>query len=505
MKTKIKRFSKSTVSILLSLMMLFSCVLSTGAVTVEPEKITVTLDDVSEETGVALDDTANADDQTTEEPVALENEKMNADIHDSGANADIKRSGTNISFASGSVMYVALTNGGFNWTNDNADNYLYFFNDDSSQNAWSGKLQSTGVVDSKSRTVYYTQIPEGSWAKMIVVRMSPGKNPAFNTDMWNQTADITLDSTKNYLNSFYKKGKNNDSCSWDAFQYNNNYSVTLTSPSDSTVNTETAVSCASINTVSSTYSTASTVYKVYDSTGNTEVNSSAATVSGSTITFHVAGTYKVKAALTYTAKGFSTISSTIYSSAATITVNAATTTATGITVAAKYGTDGTTFGTSTTVPTVTITGDDDETANLTDGNSVNITGFGTLIAAQTFTITENDVTTTYEFTKWTSSGSGIILNDTDYEASFYPAASNETVTANYTKCYNIYVSQTTGGTISVDKHLVRAGGSFTVTADPDDLYGVGALTVTAGQTSNTASFTNNSCTYSPMPASNITV
>jgi len=96
MKTKIRRFSKSMVSILLSLMMLFSCVVTSGAVTVEPEKTVVTLDAASENAAVALDNTANADDQTTAQPVALENEKMNADIQESGANVDIKPNGDEI-------------------------------------------------------------------------------------------------------------------------------------------------------------------------------------------------------------------------------------------------------------------------------------------------------------------------------------------------------------------------------------------------------------------------
>ena len=96
MKTKIKRFSKSTVSILLSLMMLFSCVVTSGAVTVQPERTAVTLDDVNENAAVELDSAANADEQTTAQPVALENEKLNADIQESGANTSIDASSVTV-------------------------------------------------------------------------------------------------------------------------------------------------------------------------------------------------------------------------------------------------------------------------------------------------------------------------------------------------------------------------------------------------------------------------
>ncbi|MEE3450065.1 MAG: hypothetical protein VZR27_05110, partial [Acutalibacteraceae bacterium] len=84
MKTKIKRLSKSTVSLLLTLMMLFSCVTSSGAVTIKPESAPTTVDEtaVNENTVEETigDETAVGETAVDETPAQTDENTVTVDI-----------------------------------------------------------------------------------------------------------------------------------------------------------------------------------------------------------------------------------------------------------------------------------------------------------------------------------------------------------------------------------------------------------------------------------------
>ena len=79
MKTKIKRLSKSTVSLLLTLMMLFSCVTSSGAVTIKPESAPTTVDEtaVNENT---VEETIGDETAVGETPAQTDENTVTVDI-----------------------------------------------------------------------------------------------------------------------------------------------------------------------------------------------------------------------------------------------------------------------------------------------------------------------------------------------------------------------------------------------------------------------------------------
>ena len=76
------------------------------------------------------------------------------------------------------------------WNNDNAYTGLYFFNDNTGKNAW-----SKTVVKLTAKTEF--EVPEGTWEAVIIVRLST--NITDWGKKWNQTGNITLNATANYI------------------------------------------------------------------------------------------------------------------------------------------------------------------------------------------------------------------------------------------------------------------------------------------------------------------
>ncbi len=81
------------------------------------------------------------------------------------------------------------------WTNDGAVQRAFFFN--GSTNGWS-LLEPVAPESS----VYVTTVPEGTWTNVILVRCDPAKDGDYWEAKWNQTGDIVLDASKNYITSF---------------------------------------------------------------------------------------------------------------------------------------------------------------------------------------------------------------------------------------------------------------------------------------------------------------
>ena len=83
-------------------------------------------------------------------------------------------------------------------------NFAYFFNDSSGKNAWSAhSVQVTG-------SYYYIVVPAGTWEAVILTRNNTSTSPSWN-NKWNQTGNIALDASKNYISSF---SENSTSATW---------------------------------------------------------------------------------------------------------------------------------------------------------------------------------------------------------------------------------------------------------------------------------------------------
>ena len=193
-----------------------------------------------------------------------------------------------------------------NWwtagTNGNG-NFGYFFNNSTGKNAWSAhSVKYDG-------NTYYVVIPKGTWAGVILTRNNTSTSPSWN-NKWNQTGDITLSSTSNYISKFSEgstsvtwgtaiKPASTGSLSASSTNINIGANVTLT-PS--------LTSNQTINDIKSTS------YSISPNSG--------ASISTNTFTATKAGTYTITATITYHPDGYSdTKLQTTATATATITVN----------------------------------------------------------------------------------------------------------------------------------------------------------------------------------------
>ena len=186
-------------------------------------------------------------------------------------------------------------------TNGNG-NFAYFFNNSTGKNAWSSHSVNY------SGDTYYVTIPEGDWAGVILTRNNTSTAPSWN-NKWNQTGDITLSSTSNYISKF---SEGSASVTWGtAVKPASTASVTAASTSinvgENTTLSVALTSNTDLNTISSTSYTTTT----------------GASIDGNTFTATAAGEYTVTATITYNPDGFTDITSTA-TATVTITVNAAT-------------------------------------------------------------------------------------------------------------------------------------------------------------------------------------
>ncbi len=225
----------------------------------------------------------------------------------SAAQIDIAETGATITSDGTARLYFNMA--AVSWwtagTNGNG-NFAYFFNNSTNKNAWSAHAVNY------SGNTYYVVIPAGTWANVILTRNNTSTSPSWD-NKWNQTGDLTLSSSSNYLSKF---SADSTSATWGtavkpASTATLSASATTVAPGDAVTLTPALSSNANLNTISST------TYSV--GTG--------ASVSGNTFTATQPGTYTVTATVTYHPNGYSSLTSTA-TATKTITVKASNVTAT---------------------------------------------------------------------------------------------------------------------------------------------------------------------------------
>ncbi len=207
-----------------------------------------------------------------------------------------------VTFTSDDILYFDMS--AVSWwtagTNGNG-NFAYFYNNSTSKNAWSAHaVQYSG-------SVYYVKIPAGTWEGVILTRNNTSTAPSWD-NKWNQTGDIALSSTSNYISKF---SEGSASVTWGTQKPTSTGALTASSTS---VNTNTNVTLTPSLTSNTTYNEIkSTTYAISPSTG--------ASINGNTFTATAAGTYTVTATITYNPRGYSSLTSTVKPTT-TITVTA---------------------------------------------------------------------------------------------------------------------------------------------------------------------------------------
>ena len=185
------------------------------------------------------------------------------------------------------------------WTaGTNGDgNFAYFYG--SSGNKWSAHSVKHSGND------YYVVIPAGTWDHVILTRNNTKTSPSWD-NKWNQTGNITLSSSSNYLSKF---SADSESVTWG----------TAIKP---TSTASVASSAASVFVGVPANLTASL-------TSNTDINTiksveysttTGASITGNTFTATAEGTYTVTATVTYHPNGYPSLTST---ATATTTITAA--------------------------------------------------------------------------------------------------------------------------------------------------------------------------------------
>ena len=203
-------------------------------------------------------------------------------------------------FTSDDILYFNMS--AVSWwtagTNGNG-NFAYFYNNSTGKNEWSAHaVQYSG-------SVYYVKIPAGTWEGVILTRNNTSTSPSWN-NKWNQTGDIALSNTSNYISKF---SEGSASVTWSTQKPASTGTLTASSTS---VEVGTDVTLTPSLTSNTTYNEIqSTSYAISPSTG--------ASVSGNTFTATAAGTYTVTATITYNPRGYSSLTSTV-SPTVTITV-----------------------------------------------------------------------------------------------------------------------------------------------------------------------------------------
>ena len=181
-------------------------------------------------------------------------------------------------------------------------NYAYFFKSGTSSNAWSAKaVQYNG-------NTYYVVIPKGTWNNVILTRNSTA-GAGWGGNLYNQTSDIELSNTSNYLSKF-KSGNDGENAAWGTpIKPASTGKLTASSTS---VNIGTSVTLtASLTSNNTINDIKSTSYSISPNSG--------ASISSGKFTATKAGTYTVTATITYNPDGYTSLTSTVKPTA-TITV-----------------------------------------------------------------------------------------------------------------------------------------------------------------------------------------
>lgn len=179
------------------------------------------------------------------------------------------------------------------WTagNNGDGNFAYFYNNSAGKNAWSAHaVQYSG-------SVYYVKIPAGTWEGVILTRNNTSTAPSWN-NKWNQTGDISLLPTSNYISKF---SEGSTSVTWDTQKPTSTGSLAASA---------TSVNIGSNVTLTPSL-TSNTTYNEIKSTSYSISPNSGASISGNTFTATAAGTYTVTATVTYNPRGYSSLTSTV--------------------------------------------------------------------------------------------------------------------------------------------------------------------------------------------------
>jgi hypothetical protein len=83
------------------------------------------------------------------------------------------------------------------WNDGGAKFYAYFWNSSTSASAWSAEATSITTTDD-SKTVYGYTVPEGTWDKVIFVRINPSATENNWNNKWNQSANLDITDGKLY-------------------------------------------------------------------------------------------------------------------------------------------------------------------------------------------------------------------------------------------------------------------------------------------------------------------
>ena len=211
-----------------------------------------------------------------------------------------KISGAAVTFTADDILFFNMS--AVSWwtagTNGNG-NFAYFYNNSEGKNAWSAHaVQYSGDI-------YYVKIPAGTWEGVILTRNNTSTAPSWD-NKWNQTGDIPLSSTSNYISKF---SEGSTSVTWSTQKPTSTGSL--------------AASATSVNIGSSVTLTPSltsnTTYNEIKSTSYSISPSSGASISSGKFTATKVGTYTVTATVTYNPRGYSSLTSTV-SPTVTITV-----------------------------------------------------------------------------------------------------------------------------------------------------------------------------------------
>lgn len=203
-----------------------------------------------------------------------------------------KISAATVTFTADDILFFNMS--AVNWwiAGNNGDgNFAYFYNNTQGKNAWSAHaLKYSG-------SVYYVKIPAGTWEGVILTRNNTSTAPSWN-NKWNQTGDIPLSSTSNYISKF---SEGSASVTWGTQKPTSTGSL---------VASATSVNIGSSVTLTPSL-TSNTTYNEIKSTSYSINPSSGASISSGKFTATQAGTYTVTATVTYNPRGYSSLTSTV--------------------------------------------------------------------------------------------------------------------------------------------------------------------------------------------------
>lgn len=429
MKTQIKRFSKSTLAVILSVCMLISC-MTVGIIATDAAKVSdsgaIAASTDSESLGASSSITVYFQDNYNWGTVyAFSGSNMN--VRDSsGYGYDVYGGSLNTGWIT--MTKVTGTSNIFKATLTVYDGKVAFAKAKSNQAGYFNNCQQCAVTPSGMTNGKLLNIWTGnndevknqngtSYRKYNLLDYTPPVPyiTGINSD-WDNGDVMTLDSGNDYYYQF--SGDGNDKY----FRFK----------------------------VSSTY------YEAYNDGFNLETDGEYKPYDGSTSNKK----YGAKSGNSY---AFKLIASTGYtyrvyfdlsSNKVWFTKTQVSTTYTGITAVAKGTTDGSSYS--------------EDLGSIQSSTSVN--------SSTGLSVTAPDETG-YTFSKWVASGSGTFDDANSASTTFHPAANDEIATAQYKKNYTISKNSPSNGTITLSKTSAVAGESYTVTVTPNQGYKVSDFTV----------------------------